>query len=676
MRKIYLLITALVIGAGAVFVALNRSKSADQIVKPEIIKVTASQVTIAWLSDSPYKARVFYKPAGTDAPPLVATETIASDQHEVAVTGLSPSMRYTYWLADTDARFQFQTQPLPNSPFSFVLVWGDTSNQILQLMMSEVPEFFISLTKDETEKSDSFSDARPFVPAYSTIGRDSPFLTAVASRRVTNRVDPWKLDWGGLRLIFIDKNSNIKQLLKTPTAHTLGIITSPKIVETFEAENISKSVLHSSLLAHNKQTPAQPVAFVIITDQIDNALEIDDIQYLAISTRSNTGAIRVDVDVESTTAFFVDRQKEIPLRKPPLKQKRTCQQCRRLADRGAYEESVQAYKDFIENNKGHFQIDDAYFAIAEIFDEKLFKFQNALKWYHRLINEYPGGTLTPLAKQRIKYLAEYSDFNYEPLARFERIKKVEFARKKHRPEECDNLLKETESIITQYPESKLAPIIQYWLANQYRLIDTEKAVNAYMTLRKNYPNHPEAKEVLMEIGETYYTAARYKEAIAIYKNALTELPSLADTINAQISRSKRNISRSQNALICWVVIALITAIAVVKKPFGIGKTKIISPLVAFILLGAILLFGAWLIHEQFSSSAEMLLIVTFFSIAAVLGSLISEIFTEKFLKQPYTRIKGILLAFAGTVIGLILFVAGIYLTIYYINIHYLIIVGI
>ncbi len=676
MRKICFLLLTLIIIGGTIFIlsrCASTAKSPD--IKPEVINVTASQLTIAWLSDTPYKARVFYKPAGTEATPLSAAENIPSDQHEVVVTGLSPSTRYTYWLDDTDARFQFQTQPLPNNPFSFVIVWGNTTGQVLQLMLSEVPEFFVSLNKPGIQKVDYFSDARPFVPIYSIIGIDSPFLTTVGSRRATNRIDPWKLDWGGLRLIFIDKNTNFKQLLRTPTAHTLGIITSSDVIETFDAENISKSKFHSALVAHNQKNPNRPLAFVVVTNQPDQAIEIDNINYLAIPTKSNVGAIRIDVDVESTTAFLLDRQKEIPLRKPPLKQKRTCQQCRRLADRGAYDQSIQAYKDFIENNQGHFQIDDAYYAIAEIFDEKLFKFADALKWYTRLIDEYPDGTLTPLAKQRIKYLSVYSDYSYEPLARFERIRKIEFARKKHRPQERDKLLKETDSIITKYPESKLAPVIQYWLANQYRLIDPSQAVTAYEKLRKNYPNHPHSKEVLMEIGETYYNAAQYKKAMKVYKDALVELPSLTDTINAQIARAERNLRRQKITWVCWSILTLLTIVTVSKKPFGINRTKIIHALIVFILLEIILFFGAWLIHEQFSSSAEMLSLVTCFSLAAAMASLISENITEKLLKQPYILTKGLLAAFAGTVIGIIFFISGIYLTIYYMNVHYLIIVG-
>ena len=685
MRKIYLLVTVVIIAALAAYVALRTSTSPTLTIKPELITITTSQAAIAWLSQNEYKGRILYKSAATNTPPLSAAETFgASKQHEIIITGLSPSTRYTYWLDGSDSRFQFQTQPLPNIPFSFIILWGDISKRILPLMMSEDPEFIISLTSTFEKDTDAFADVRPFVPVYNLRGPDSPFLRTVQGERAANLTATWNLDWGGLRLIFINQHADITKLLKTPTAHTLGIITSQKIVEAFKNEkpsetDIRTNKLHHRLVAYNNHKPPHPVACVAVISIANQSIEIDGIRYFTIPAQKigDSGALRIDVDVESTRAFFIDRQTEIALREPPLKQKRTCQQCRRLADKGAYEQSIQAYKDFIKSHQGHFQIDDAYFAIAEILDEKLFSFDQALKWYRRLVKEYPDGTLTPLAKQRIKYLSAYSDYDYKPLADFERIRKIEFARKKHSPEGREKLLKQTEAIINKYPKSNIAPGIQYWLANQYRQTNPDKAVSAYLTLREKYPDHPDAAEVLMEVGETYYLAARYKEAINTYNQALAELPQLDDTINAQIARAKRNLRRDYIAWFSWAVSALIIILTVLTKPFGIVKLKIVQPIIAFLILSMLLAFGAWTIHEQFSSVTETLAIALLFSAIATIASVLSVSFTEKIVeKSALTLPNNILSAVTGTVIGLIFLCAGIYLTLYYINTHYLIVVGI
>jgi tetratricopeptide (TPR) repeat protein len=341
-----------------------------------------------------------------------------------------------------------------------------------------------------------------------------------------------------------------------------------------------------------------------------------------------------------------------------------------LADKGAYEESVKAYLEFIETHKGNFQIDDAYFAIAEIFDSKLFEFKNALVWYRRLATEYPDGTLTSLASQRIKYISAYPDHDYKPLVQFERIKAVEFARKKDQPEERSRILNEVTSLIKQYPDSNLAPVMQHWLANQYRLSEPDKAVEAYMMLRKNYSSHSESQEAMVEIGETYYDAGRYKEAIKAYNEALGELPALADTIKSQIARSERNLRRDKIAYVCCWIAVIVFGTAFIRKPRRIGARSIVCACTAFVIVGAVLSFYGWLIHEQFNSAREMVLIVSSFSVIAGLSTLISM----KFSRRANIDSTGVFSAAVGSLAGIVFFLAGIYLAIYYIYVHYLIVV--
>ncbi len=669
MRKFWLLIV-LIIAAVATILFLRVGKIVESTVKPEVLNVTTSQVTIAWTSKEKYKGRVSYVPAGTEGPAMIAAETFgASDQHEVVLTGLRASTRYTYWIGNSKSRYQFQTQPAQNSPFSFVAVWGDVSDRVVPLMRSESGEFIVSLTSAAGQKSDWFSDVRPCVPVYNLSGIDSPFLRATGDEHQSGPNNLWKLDWGGLRLIFVGgaaEPEKIAEMLNSSSAHTIGIITSLEVVGVLFGE----AKLHSILVGHNKQQPTHPAAFAAVIGAGEKSVEIDGVQYFGVDTAKQTGAVRVDVDVESSRAVFVDENREVALKQPPLKQKRTCEECRRLADKGAYEESVKAYLEFIETHKGNFQIDDAYFAIAEIFDSKLFEFEKALGWYRRLASEYPDGTLTSLANQRIKYISAYADYDYKPLANFERIKAVEYARKKDQPQERDKIFGEVKSLIKAYPDSNLSPVMQHWLANQYRLSEPDKAVEAYMTLRKNYRNHSESQEAMVEIGETYYDAGRYKDAINAYNEALVELPGLADTIKSQITRSERNLRRDKIAYACWGIAGIVFGTAFIRKPRRIGARSIVCACAAFVIAGAALSFYGWLIHEQFNSAREMVLILSSFSAIAGLSALISMKFTHKVNADS----TGVFSAVAGSMAGIVFFLAGIYLAIYHIYIHYLIVV--
>lgn len=681
----HLAIVIILLGAGALiwfykFVSDPEMLPAHQ--APEILKIQKYQAAVAWISEKPGKGKINYMLSGSNSPPLSACETHAgTTKHEIVISGLEPSSRYTYWIEGSEKQYQFQTQPLPSSPFSFLMVFGDVSGRIVDLMMLELPEFIVSLTPVAEKRSGGFSKVRPFVPVYGPFGTDSPFLKAIGEK--PDLRENWKIDWGGFRLIFIYQPSVDPDLLDAPAAHTLGIISTDEIFREFrpgapEKPGIRSNNLHADFAAHNKKYSASPVAFVGVIGKHGEMTEADGIRYFGIPAlkdrQKNSGSIRIDVDVDSARAMFTDEGKEAVLRSPPVKQAITCGECRRLADKGAYEESVKAYESFIEHNMGHYQIDDACYAIAEILDEKLFRFQNALQWYERLIKDYPKSSLAPLARQRIQYISEYSDYDFKPLARFDRIKKIEFSRKKHQKQDRDKLLNEVGSIISEYPDSRLAPVMQYWIANQYRNTDPDRAINAYMKLKHDWPEHPDAEEVLIEIGETYYQAGRYDESLETYKKAAMALPALEKSISAQIRRCHRNMHRQKIRLACWIIIIALMAIAARKH--AVRKRMMLISLVWVFILGLALSFFAWIIHEQFSSFKEMMWIIASFTGITFFSAVISISLSERyFIRAGHKNgIRKFLMPVYGIISGIIWFSAGIYLAVYYINVHFLVII--
>jgi hypothetical protein len=182
----------------------------------------ASEATIAWLSETAYKGRVFYKPAGSNVDPFKATDSFgSSNRHRVIITGLKPSARYTYWIGKSKSRFQFQTQPAAVGPFSFLMVAGTVPEQIVSLVSAEVPEFVISLS-EVNQQTDNFSQVRPYIPIYGADGVDSPFLRATGQAPSAGGL--WKLDWGGLRLIFVNGSETITTMLDAPAVQGLKLI--------------------------------------------------------------------------------------------------------------------------------------------------------------------------------------------------------------------------------------------------------------------------------------------------------------------------------------------------------------------------------------------------------------------------------------------------------------------
>jgi tetratricopeptide (TPR) repeat protein len=617
---------------------------------PSLLNVESHQATIAWKSQSPYKGIVRYTVAGSETDPLTAEERFGeSQEHEVVLPGLEPGKTYTYWIGNDGPRFQFRTRPQSSSPFSFAFITKNSSEAAASLT-PEVFDFIVCPGGQKTEVGDHLQQFHSRAPVFYTQGSGP------------KQKPSWFLDWGGLRLVFLNAAQELKPLLQSAAPYAFGIITSPAVTT-----NVQESPAHQQLVDYNKKNPHRPVAFVLTAGESLKASKMDGIHYLEIPS-TGAEAFRVDVDVEAIRAISLGDQKEYTLREPPLGKERTCGECRRLADRGAYEESVAAYKQFIANNQGHFQVDDAIFSIAEIYDEKLFRFQEALDWYTRLTEEYPAGTLTPLAQQRIQYLRTYNDFDFIPLQRFERVRKVDFSRKGGQESAQLKLLEDVEALTGEYPACRLAPVMQLWLANRYRQFSVEKAVAALRQLRQRFPDSAEARDVSFEIGATYYQAGRYSEAIAALERALEDSPHKKKVIEGQIARSYRNIRRDIIAGSCWALLAILLILAMVSKPVGIqwaGKGKMV---LTFIILTAIFVFAGYLIHEQFDSFEKMLFFAFWFALNATIAAMVSSSTAAKFFDGVFWR------CVVGSLLGLLFFSAGFYLIVYYLNVHYLVLV--
>ena len=691
----------------------------------ELLAVGPTQVTIAWNAEKPSLGRIWYRPVrGREPGTVVADPLGATTAHEIVIGGLQPGTRYRYWLdgAEDGPRWEFQTAPPVSGPFSFLLTWGDVSRSAAPLVMSETPEFVLSLTPIDFARRDPFASVRPYLPVYDLRGVNSPYLARLGEdAAVKTEESGWPLDCAGLRLAVLDDDGRrIPDLAASPAAHTVGVIlqslpgcsvggdssrrlkqfpaapsatgvasykdpasdfsTAPWLIDgRLSVEAIEQSQFHATLLEHNRRWGSRPVAFVIVPARVDANIEIGGVRYVAIDSRDGTsGAARIDVAVESCRLTFVHpagaaEADEIVLREPPLAQKRTCAECRRLADQGAYEESIAAYEAFIESNQGHFQIDDAHYAIAEILDEQLFRYEEALRWYRRLIEEYPDCTLAPMARGRIAFLAAHADFDYRPLASFERVRRVRFARSLKDPRARDACLAEVEQIVAEYPQCKIAPLMRYWLANQYRRHAPDRAVELYRSLLQRHADSSQAEDAWIEMGETYYDAGQYEKALSVFEEALGAVAGRADEIRTQMDRARRNLRRQDLAVAGWLVLAGLFLAGLFLPPVGVRFGQWRPAACALVLLSLFLLGYGWFIREQFSSTTELIVLAIALAAVSTVGVPFSSALGRKLCGR---RCQGrVARAILGCLFGLAMFIVGGYLVIYYVNPHYLIVVN-
>lgn len=641
----------------------------------EVIEVKRRQATVAWITETPARGKVFFRRAAGAGEPETAVENLSkSFRHQVILPNLTPGTRYTYWISDPHARFQFQTQPEANTPFSFCLVSGTNRKTIEQTVMTEIPDFLVDTSRAGPGEKDVFQGIRPYVPVFDFQGRQSPFLEDQQKKPT----ELWPLDWGELRLWVATGIQALENLPENSTVGLQGVMWAPKDLSVFVdgLDVLKTSSFYQALLRYNQGRENGQIEFALVPAKTAWHGTAGKIRFLGLPMAGEPSRVRMDVGTRSLAAVFLDTGMQVFLKEPPLKEKISCDDCRKLADQGAYKAAIEAYKNFIRNNAGHFQVDDAYFAVARLYDEKLFDFKPAIHWYEILLQQEAISSLAPLARQRIRFLKDRSDFDFIPLAQFERIKKIEVPIKRNQPGEMGKALEKARAIASTYPAAVIAPDLLHWLGMQYRDLDTALSVGAFQQLLKQYPESGAAGSARTDIGDTYYRAGEYFKARHAYEKALAHAhnPGLTGTINAQIKRCSRNILRMRFAEAAGAAMAVASFIIFVLRPRGI-PLKIVrrGGLAGVCLLGTNFL-AAWVIQEQFVSTAEMAGLVVCFSLASAWAGICGAALFDKLTRFSQDRFLARFLAnLCGICSGLVLFGAGFYLSVFYINKHYLII---
>ena len=677
--RVFRLVGVALVTALLTFAAAGCKKQANDITAQdiEVIRVERRQATIAWTTVDAFQGEVFYRTAaGNNAVKAVKETLSGSFHHQVELTNLKPGTRYTYWINTPDKRYQFQTRPEANTPFSFILGAKGDSETIRAMVMNEVPDFIIDAGPVSEKGIDPFHLVRPYVPIFDHFGPKPKFQGG--GKRP--QPDFWCLDWGELHL-WISNSSDFdrRSLPEFNKAGLQGLVLA-RGMASLDAEPalVPQSLLHNTLVRHNRQQTSRPVVFVLVKSIGTWHKTADDITYIGLPMGTEQmPSVRIDVGRYQADAVLLDTHQKIVLKAPPLKGRISCDDCRKLADQGAYNAAIKAYQTFIQNHDaGHFQIDDAYFATARLYDEKLFDYPSAIQWYQALIQKEPNSGLTPLARQRVKFLQHRSDFDYEPLARFEKIKTTQPIGTDSTTKTLVQHLEQARAIVDQYPTAVVAPAVLHWLGMAYREIDIDRAVAAFERLSKNYPHSEEADTAALDIGDTYYDAGIYDPAIQAYEKALTRhpgMPGMSQAIDAKIQRSKRNIRRKTFGRATLALVCLIPLFIVLIPPKGVYFGAVRRAVWALPIIFGVNFLGAWVIHEQFISTLQMVELAFGLSIAAVWGGAAGGALMAK-IETPGVG-AAVIRTLTGLTAGLTVFISASYLAVYMVYEHYLIVIN-
>ena len=128
----------------------------------------------------------------------------------------------------------------------------------------------------------------------------------------------------------------------------------------------------------------------------------------------------------------------------------------------------------------------------------------------------------------------------------------------------------------------------------------------------------------------------------------------------------------------WISIAIVMALGARWRSRERFVPELRRAGLAFVVLTLMMLVGGWLIYEQFSNETELLGLALGISASASLGFPFASSLARKLLKsEGVERRRGrqLLAALASTALCLTFLAAGAFLTVYYLNEHYLTALG-
>ena len=181
------------------------------------------------------------------------------------------------------------------------------------------------------------------------------------------------------------------------------------------------------------------------------------------------------------------------------------------------------------------------------------------------------------------------------------------------------------------------------------------------------------------IDDAYGIAGRFTETSTAFAFAIDEVPAGRGPSLDPTAQARLNLNRSHFETVCWSTVGLFLLLAMIWPPAGIVWQRFKKAALAFVVLAVILSLCGWRLQDHFASANETASLVLGFSDCATLGMPFTATLADKLLvtnKATGTFVSAILNGIIGAGLGMILFMAGMYLVIFHTNKQYLNFLGI
>ncbi len=140
------------------------------------------------------------------------------------------------------------------------------------------------------------------------------------------------------------------------------------------------------------------------------------------------------------------------------------------------------------------------------------RYADAATLYAGIVEKAPNSYAVRTAESRMKVLANYTDYDFEPYRRFESLKR------RYADMGSDAGVEAARQIIADFPHAVVTPEVQFWLGNEFREIrgDEAAAMVEYRRVVESWPDHRLAPIALDRIARMHEAAGRLKEAAGVY----------------------------------------------------------------------------------------------------------------------------------------------------------------
>ncbi len=642
-------------------------RAAGGVGPPEVLRVAGSEAVVAWTTATPLSGRVLYRTAGFrslgEERWRVAEDPFgASREHEVLLGGLPRGALIQYQIEGSEDRWELRSEPDPSQAVALLLAWGDLG-PALAARLAEPVELLLALHAPPAGGADPYAAARPFLPVW---GPSGPLGRAHAA--AAPAAAGWSLDWGGLRLVWLREAARLEELLEgAAPRHSRLIVAAPP------PEGPPAAALRAALAQLAQSHPELSPHVVLLPGRAGEGQDEGGVRWQPLPLPGAAGSWRLELGAELALARPGDGGPELTLRAGPVGQRRTCEECRRLADAGDHERALAAYREFLEQHPPeHFQVDDALFAVAEILDRRLHRYAEALRAYDDLARRAPTSALLPLAQQRAAYLRAHGDHDFEPLRLLERLRQGSWAPAPGSAGASVGPVEALRAGLRSFPDASVNPSLRFWLVGRLRASDPDAAVVELRTLARLHPDSPEGRDAPIEEGAIYYDAGRFREAAQAWQAALQARPERAAEIAPNLARARRNERRRSYAALALGLSSIFLLGAALLRPRRLRWPGLGGAAAGGLSLALGLGGGAWLLREQFAPGGERWWLVLGFALAGSLPAPVARVLALKLLGPAASaRARAAL----GVGLGLALCAALAYLTVFWVNEHYLIVLG-